>query len=189
MERPSFVAERDSVAEAIDRASKNGAGSFPTYMTIGNHEARTLRWGRKYHTIGDLLYNQIIGVFDEAGWDLTGFGEYLDLEGVKFTHIPLTAMGRPIGGKTADNRILNASGGSVVHGHTHAFTTKAAAKITGELHRVVSLPCFLPQGHKEHYMKHSPADWDYGVVTMTLHDGQILSIAKISMAELEACYG
>lgn len=132
---------------------------------------------------------RVLEAFTQYGWRTTDFGEFLFIDGVGFTHVPLNEMGRPYGGKTALSRIANDATFSIVFGHTHKDQVYRAPKIgpTNSI-KVVNLGCALPHGHVEAYARMSTTGWGYGVYELTLQGGHILSERKFDMIEIRDRY-
>jgi hypothetical protein len=135
------------------------------------------------------LYLQVLEAFAQYGWRTREYGQWLFLEGVGFTHVPLNVMGRPYNGKTL-SPIANDAVFSIVFGHSHKGGRHEAPKIgPSRKVTVMNLGCALPDGHVEAYACKSTTGWEYGVYELTLQAGQILSAKHHSMREIETAYG
>jgi hypothetical protein len=181
-----------SLKEALT-AFNEGLGEWnpEKHVTLGNHEDRVFSFTNNHPEIAGMMEENVHTILGDFGWGYSPFGAISYLGGVGFTHAPLNRMGKPYGGKHAENQIANDSTTDIVYGHSHGFFTKPFWKLGGEKIRVVNLGTALPHGHTEEYAKHSLGDgnWDWGVVDMAIQHGHIQRADWVPMLELEASYG
>lgn len=155
----------------------------------GNHESRLWEFENQHpESVGSytLRYSQELLQF---GWQERDFGEIYYADGVGFTHAPMVA-GKAVGGKTGVIRASNDLCKSLVHGHTHKFHWYDAPKNDpSDKISVVSAGCALPHGEIEHYATHGGATgWRYGILDMTICDGEIIGHRWVDMRELRDRY-
>ena len=193
--RPMFVEEElDSLDEAL-KALNEGLGDFDPsrHVTFGNHEARLFSGAQRAQEqragFGSLAYKIYADTLEKYGWSFSEYGDIHFVEGVGFVHVPLTKMGKPYGGKTAERQIAAQSNFDIVMGHSHEYKLISEAKIGGDWTRVLNVGCCLPENHVEEYAKHSNHGWSYGIVELSIRDGHIKDHSFTTMEVLEANYG
>ena len=190
-ELPSFKQDLDSLEDALT-AFDRGLGDWngDKIITLGNHEYRANIYEDNNPQLTGTIVSQLHYVFESHGWRLVPYGEIIFLNGVGLTHAATNAMGKPYGGKTADQRAGGDSTFSLIHGHTHARVIAPSAKIGPMGHvDMISVGCSLPWGHVESYAKHGPSGWWWGVSSALLRAGQITDMNFMSMLDLEYQYG
>jgi hypothetical protein len=128
-------------------------------------------------------------LFDKYGWATSPYGQLYTLHGVGFVHAPLNRLGKPFGGQTAHRQIGLSATHDIVYGHDHLGGDTPIQKLgeRGSI-TVVNLGCALPHGHIEPYVGHGMSGWWYGIVELTIYDGRIQDINRISMLTLEREY-
>jgi len=157
------------------------------HAVMGNHDwARATRYENDHPPMKNQLLPQIIDLF--KGCNIIPYKEYLNLDGVLFTHVPMSAMGQPIGGANVSQAIALHSNVDVVHGHDHKFQVINRAKIGGDRVTVIDLSCALPEGHVEDYAKHSMNAWSYGITELDIIDKHVYLSRYITMRQLEHMY-
>ena len=189
--KPSIKADLDNHTESLKAFER---GRDPDWRPIklkcqGNHEARLWQFENEHpenegsHTH---RYSQDLLQF---GWRERPYGEFLYINGVAFTHAPINGMGRPMGGKTSTHRAGGMLTTSLVHGHTHQLHVFSDAKM-GDRERlsVIQAGCALPWGEYEHYARVGPGGWWWGVLMLTVWDGQVVDMEAVSMLTLRDRY-
>lgn len=156
-------------------------------VTKGNHEERLEIFENMHPESWGVFTDQIDRMWKSYGWQTSPYGEIIYINGVGFVHAPMGMMGKPISGKTAGPRTANELTADLVHGHTHRFSTTRVAKIgTKDSVMVMEAGCALPWGEVEHYARHSMTGWWWGVVEITICDGEITDWSAISMKTLRS---
>lgn len=189
--RPSIAADFDSLEESLTLIWKElGDLSIPRDITLGNHEERLLRAEGATAEMVGLLWPKLYETFARYGWTAHDPYKYLYIGSVGFVHVPLNTMGRPYGGKTSENQIINDTTVSLVYGHTHRANVVSRPKI-GPVPKltVLNLGSAMPDGHVEPYAQTSLTGWSYGVFDLAIQAGQIVSHTFHSMPELKEKYG
>lgn len=188
---PSFEDDLASFRMAL-MAVDDGLDGYQCWkrITLGNHEARVQTYENLHPVLEGGMMIRVREALAQRGWESRDFGEFMFIEGVGFTHVPLNIMGKPYGGKNPENQIANDATFSIVYFHTHKKVVKSAPKIgpTNKI-KVVNAGCALPFGHVEDYARMSTTGWDYGVFELTLQAGQIISEKWFDMIELREKYG
>ena len=159
------------------------------HCTLGNHEDRYHSHLERQPWALDALEDTPHSLLEDFGWEYSPYGAFHFIGKTGFTHVPLNRMGKPFGGKFAENQIGNDSTFDVVYGHSHRPLVKPFPKLNNVIIKVVNLGCFLPNQHVEPYAKHTLHGWEWGLCDITLLGGQISSVDWIPMTELEERYG
>lgn len=186
-QRPGFLTEIESLEEAYGefQATAPPPSEVPRYHLKGNHEHRADRFEANNPTTEGVYTLPLAQVFARYGWCEKQYREWLFLEGVGFTHVPINSMGREYGGKTAENQIINETTFSVVWSHIHRGHFARRAKIgVGNGLQSYNTGTFMPQGLVKPYAGLSQTGWTYGAHELTLRDGQIESARNWSTREL-----
>ena len=159
------------------------------HCTLGNHEDRYHKHLERQPWALDALEDTPHSLLEDFGWEYSPYGAFHFIGKTGFTHVPLNRMGKPFGGKFAENQIGNDSTFDVVYGHSHRPLVKPFPKLNNIIIKVVNLGCFLPDKHVEPYAKHTLHGWEWGLCDITLLGGCISSVDWIPMTELEERYG
>ncbi len=156
------------------------------HITLGNHEARLWKYEDENPTVYGIATGHYTDVLKAAGWAFTMYGEYHTIEGIDFTHVPFTGMGKPVGGDNSTRNIAEKSVRDVCYGHTHALQQASAHKF-GPSRSVTAFNggCFQPHGYVANYAQNIRKQSWYGAHVLTLGYGRIQSIRSYSMLELE----
>ena len=189
---PSWTQDVESLWLSISAFEAGLSGYKPKrkILTEGNHESRAARYENSNPEISGALTAQWREAFRSNGWRIVDFGVYHFEEGVGFIHHPVNGAGRAYGGKTGNQRAGNDSVFTVVHGHDHKWELATSPKIgPSKPVEMVSVGCSLPWGHVESYAKIAATGWWWGVTSMTVLDGGIIDLQKVSMLTLEDRYG
>lgn len=191
-EAPTFEDDLDSGIDALDALMSAKTGKDTRWdITLGNHENRARRKAEAFpRECGDMP-RRVDQLFARYGWKTHDYGEWLFVNGVGFTHIPMNMMGRPLGGENVSQNIANKATHSIIHGHCHRFQIATKAKLGSRRNvAVMDLGTSMPHGEREPYTPDaSLSGWTYGCVGLTLMDGEIIGHHFMSMLELEAKYG
>ena len=188
--KPAFAKDLASLNNALTLIKSGHSLKIPFHITLGNHEHRIKRFENANPEMFGILDYAFRDILTEHGWRITNFKHYLNIDGVEFTHAPINAMGREIGGKNAASNVASNSLFDIVYGHTHKREEFVAAKL-GPDNRAVRAyngGCFLPADYRMDYAQCSMNRWDYGCSVIEIWRGRIHSISWISMEELET-YG
>lgn len=173
------------------KKSKHGPIKPHTFMTLGNHEHRLNRMIENDELgMGSVIDPHELYGFTKHWQEICEWKEYIDYEGIMFTHCPMNAMAKPQTGLYRGRHIALLSDKSVVYGHTHKldFTTVGIIGNDNKSRTTLNLPCFMEQGHVEEYAKVSTTGWDYGVVVIKVHAHGRFTFEWISMDELQERY-
>lgn len=188
--KPGYEKELASLNRALQLINEHSKSSVPKFITLGNHEHRVARYENQNPEVYGIMTAAMNDVFASNGWAVTPFKHYLNIDGVEFTHAPINAMGREIGGKNGASNIATNSLHDVVYGHTHKREDFVAAKL-GPNNRAVRAyngGCYMPSNYRMDYAKCSMNRWDYGCSIIEIWGGRIHAMQWISLEEMEAAY-
>lgn len=189
--KPAFEAELSSLAAAFEAFDKYTPKDIKRHITLGNHEQRIWRYENDNPEVCGMLSSAFLCLLEKYNWQVTRFKDYLNISGVEFTHVPINAMGKELGGKTAAMRIATDSVADIVYGHTHNRHDASAPKLgpNNRHTRAYNGGCFMPNNARMDYAKASQNHWEYGLTMITIFEGRIEATEWVSMAQLERDYG
>jgi hypothetical protein len=190
MQRPAFLDEMGAGEDALEAYhAEVGLGDFPHDVVYGNHEHRVERLEELAPNIAGTLTLQRDQLFARYRWKTTPYRHWLFFEGVGFTHVPHSIMGKPIGGRYPENTIGNQSTHSVVFGHSHRNNHVTVPKIgINNAITVTNLGSAMPWGYTPKYTDGCTTGYTYGVHLLRLRGGRVEGDQFISMLELEERY-
>lgn len=185
--KPAYLKDLESIAEALSLFEDN----FKTdkdivkHITLGNHEER-IWWFVDNNPEMAGMEDLFTAILEGHGWSWTRYGDYYNYQGVDFTHAPLTTMGKPMGGKTALQRVANESIKDIVFGHTHKYGYIQVPKLGLDRRTTaVNVGVGLPQGMVKDYARLNQTGWWWGIVELTIMNGRIEGVNNIPMRELD----
>lgn len=147
----------------------------------GNHEERLTRYLEQ-----DPTFLGLANVPDNLQLEARGirwipYREYLDIGGVKFTHIPHNTM-KPITSAglvtSVAKKALQYCDFDVVFGHTHKLEIAHATRASGARHMAVNVGNFA-SSQGEEYMQGKISDWWTGLVELGIGDGRIQDVSLL----------
>lgn len=185
--KPSFVEDMASLRCALEAI--NLPDGLPRHVTLGNHEDRCLSFTNRHPETEGMMEGALIEVLAAYDWTWSRFGEVWTLGGVDFTHMPLTVMGKPMGGENPGPRLARIATTDMVVGHDHLVGVTVGRKIGHRSVRVFQVGCALPSGHIEDYARHALTGWHYGIMHLTLGHGRVTDWAFSSMDALKERWG
>ena len=189
--RPSYKRDLESLEEALTLYTKElGIGAIPVHILEGNHEYRVVRFESMHPETDGLWKQQLDDVWARYNFRAQPYGEFMFLNGVGFTHAPMTIMGRPYGGKFSENQIGNDTVFSIVYGHTHRAAYRRVPKIgPAQSVEVLNLGSAMPDGYVARYAGTATTGWTYGLYDLELRSGHITDHRFVSMSRLQGDYG
>jgi hypothetical protein len=191
-ERPGFWEELDSLSESLALFAREYPGSeaVPRIHCHGNHEHRTRRAANRQPKLNGDMPVRLENAFAQFMWRTHEFGEFVDIGGVDFVHIPLSIMGKEMGGEMMERNAGMKSLRDLVCGHTHRANVLTVMKVGQQRQvKVVNLGTSMPYGLVEKYTGLAPTGWFYGIHELTIRSGQISAVRQWDMLELENLYG
>jgi len=187
VKRPTFMEDIDAGHEALNTYhAEIPIGEIPHDIVFGNHEYRAWRMEEMAPNLAGTLTLQIEQLFARYRWKTTPYKHWLFMEGCGFTHVPMSIMGKPIGGRYPENTIGNQSTHSVVYGHTHRSNHVTIPKIgINNSITVTNVGSAMPYGFVAEYAEGCTTGLTYGVHLLRLRGGRVESNHFISMLELK----
>lgn len=190
LSKPTFEQDRDSFHHSAREFHRGLAGHKPKLdVTLGNHEHRAWRYDN-FHPDGVSHGQMVDEAFLQWGFRTTPYGQYRFIGGVGFVHVPLNAIGKPMGGVTGGQRAANAAMFDVVHGDSHKSQISVADKI-GPVRAptIYNAATALPPGFIEGFANKGGSTWRQGVCLATIWGGVVRSWSFTEMTLLRRRYG
>ena len=190
VKRPSFQDDISTGEDALFEYHKEIAvGEIPHDVTLGNHEFRVWRYEEIAPNLAGTLTLQLEQFFNRYRWRITPYRHWLFMEGVGFTHVPMSIMQKPIGGRYPENTIGNQSTHSIVFGHTHRNNNVTVPKIgINNSITITNLGSAMPHGYVAPYADGATTGLTYGIVDMRIRGGRVESPKFVSILELKEKY-
>jgi hypothetical protein len=187
IKRPAFIEDIEAGEDALHEYHKEiPVGEIPHDKTDGNHEYRVERFEELAPNLAGTLVLQREQLFARYRWRVTPYKHWLFLEGVGFTHVPISIMGKPIGGRYPENTIGNQATHSIVFGHTHRNNNVTVPKIgINNAITITNLGSAMPHGYLPPYTDGCTTGLTYGIHELRLRGGRVESDKFISMLELK----
>jgi hypothetical protein len=188
--KPIFSEDIASGHEALNEFAIGAEGwDGPKHITLGNHEHRVELYANNHPEVYGVMQQELHGMLDTWGWTYSPYGEVFYIDGVGFVHVPLNDMGKPYGGKTAEQRVANDAVTDLVFGHSHRARFHSASKVGGARVQVMNLGSAMPDGYVADYAKHTSHGWTYGIFDLQVQNGKIVEHEFYNMKTLENAYG
>lgn len=185
--RPTFLDDIGSGEDALHVYHQEiGTGEIPHDIVLGNHEYRVWRLEELAPNLAGTLTLQLDQFFSRYRWKVTPYRHWIFLEGVGFTHVPMSIMQKPIGGRYPENTIGNQATHSIVFGHTHRNNNVTVPKIgINNAITITNVGSAMPYGYVPKYADGATSGYTYGIHELRLRGGRVESDKFISMLELE----
>lgn len=182
--------------EAECKAIREAQGSLvfselncPSTFIMGNHEERWERFTSRFPKITEGWDNPVLhGI---CCWEkVVPYKDWVTIDGIQYTHVPHSIMGKPIGGVNACRTVALQSTSNVIFGHTHTMNVANVPFIDGVGSRcALSCPAFMNDGNIEGYARGLPTGWTYGLLLVRPQGPRRpFSYEYISMKDLEDEY-
>jgi calcineurin-like phosphoesterase family protein len=189
-ELPSFRAEQSAVETALQKMFKYDPVCGDRIMLMGNHEQRWDRFKERFPKVLDHVdIEEWLGY--NKHWDfIHPYKAWAEIDGLMYTHVPHTIMGKPVGGANACRTVAMQSTKSVIFGHTHTLNVATIPFINGVGQRMaMSVPAFMNDGNVEPYAAGLPTGWAYGITLIRPQGPERLpSYEYVSMEDLRSEY-
>ncbi len=176
------------VAMEAARAAFGGLKGVESHMLMGNHEDRIDRAASQDPAlhgkldVSDLGYERL---FDHVH----PFLKVVGVRGVAFSHYFASGvMGRPIGGASPANSLLNKLHCSAVAGHSHLLDVAVQTRPTGEKVWGVVAGCYTHPDYSEGWCASTRHMWWSGIVRLSQRHGRdgwkIVGVEAIGAEEI-----
>lgn len=187
MEGRRYSADIEAGNHALDYIDAATDKTIKIYLK-GNHENRLDRY-LDHNPIakGSMSIEKDLRL-KSRGWKVVEYKDDYVLSGVRFTHIPISGGGKPIGNPGVTRKALALYNSSVVFGHTHTLDHSAEHRRGGpHLNQALCVGCFFE--HIDEYAKGSKTDYWRGVVELNIYHNNRFDITTTSMSNLLRNYG
>lgn len=186
MENRRYHKELEAGRKALDFMGANG--DYPLVYIEGNHENRLTR----YFDV-DPTFSEGIGLAKDLSLDDRGVrwvpykGVYTRM-GIGFTHIPISANGKPIGNPNVAQKALKLFHHSVVFGHTHTLDHAAEHRHgSPHLSQALCVGCFFE--HVDEYAQGSITNYWRGIVVLDIYGQCRFDFSIMAMSQLKRRFG
>lgn len=172
------------------RVNKKGTYSPRTVWLEGNHEERARRVAREDPN-GFASLVDWDNPFNFARWydERYEYGDWANVNGVLYTHIPRNIMGRPM----AHSTICKHAETHTIYGHRHNLevTNIPLHGSDNGVKTILSAPAYMPHQNKEPYAKNLTTGWVYGLLRVYPSGSPRIPFAYdyVSMTRMEEMYG
>ena len=163
--RIALLEVKNNSSKAWDKAEK--------FFLMGNHEFRLLRFEDENPECRNAFYSQLVTMLEGHGVKVIDYRQFITIEGVDFTHIPMNAMNKPSRSKNMCWTVSQDAVRDVVHFHTHKAGVVTRAKHNGEFVRVIDCGSSMPEGYVESHAHGSLGRWWWGLVDLFIYDGHV----------------
>lgn len=192
MEGRRYAKDIESGKEFLERMYdamgwEPGLTGPPFILTEGNHEDRLWRYLDKDPSFSEHVdYRKDLGLI-QRGWKVVPYKEDFRHKGVCYTHIPITAAGRPISRKDICGAALDTYGVPVIFGHTHRLANaQLHRKGTAHLQEALNVGCYFE--HIDDYAQGSQTNYWRGLVVIDHYQTGRFGFRTIPMSELRKLY-
>lgn len=154
----------------------------------GNHENRLPRY-LDYDPVflGTVSIYQDLNL-EDRGWEWVAYKASIEINGVSFTHIPISGNGKAISNPNVAQKALKLYHNSVVFAHTHTLDTAGEHRHNApHLNQALCAGCFFE--HVDEYAVGSRTDYWRGVVMLRMYAHNRFDISTVSMGRLLDEYG
>lgn len=188
MENKRYILEVQAGRRALEFMGADGAHSTHYIYIEGNHENRLSRYLDHDPTFEGLvdLPSDLALKHRYVHW--VPYKSCWELNGVNFTHIPISSNGKAIGNPNVAQKALRLFSSSVVFGHTHTLDHAAEHRHGApHLNQSLAVGCFFE--HVDEYAQGSMTNYWRGVVDLDIYDTNRFDITTTSMRQLYNKYG
>lgn len=181
MEGRRYKADMDAGNRALDAID---FFSRDKYYLEGNHEAWAKKFVEENPSMEGFVDPFINLSLAERGYNITPYKEYLDMEGIQFTHVPLKG-GVPVQGNYVMQRAFEVVAKSTIFGHTHRFETMNGRRLGEDrLIQLATIGCFFEEDYEADFLKGCPNPYWRGVVAINIYEPGHFDLEQISLSRL-----
>lgn len=159
------------------------------YWLIGNHEDRISAFIEENPVMsGHVDLIQDLNVLSIPNSTIIPYRGFCYIDGVAFTHIPMTRNGRPLQGMHITEKALDIFASSIVFAHTHKLEMSSCYRYGAEhLAQAVTAGCFFE--HFEDYLGGAPASYWRGVLVLKHTSKGRFDIETVSLRQMKEMFG
>jgi UDP-2,3-diacylglucosamine pyrophosphatase LpxH len=154
------------------------------YYIMGNHEA----WAKKFVEENPAMEGFVDPCINlrlaERGFEVIDYKEYLELNGILFTHCPLKG-GVPVQGQYAMQRAFEVTSKAMIFGHLHRFEYIHGRRLREDKIPVMSVGCFFEEEYEEDFLKGCPNPYWRGIVLIDSYKPGQFDATQISLEKLQ----
>lgn len=154
-----------------------------------NHEDRVWRYIQdKPELLGFIPHTDLLGVAED-GWNIVNYRNYIFLNGIGFTHIPMCKrVCQPISGEYVCRRAADMENQTTVFGHTHRLGVHESKRNGGELVQGINIGWFGDFVPGYVVGNEGKLDWWGGLVFLHHIAPGLVDIETISMDRIKKEY-
>lgn len=177
MEGKRFKNEIDKGNEALTLIQSFFTGEI-IYIE-GNHEDRVERYLDVNPTFDGVVNIPIQLKLEERKIRWIKFKGFYNINGISFTHIPISGNGRPISGTNMTKKALSMFSNSVVFGHTHSLKIDHETRHNSGMNKALNVGCFFEEDHD--YTEGTVQDHWKGLILLETNKPNDFDFTTISM--------
>jgi hypothetical protein len=154
----------------------------------GNHEDRERRYLEQHpQLVGMLDHKQHLNL-SERGFEYVDYRDYIEIDGVMYTHVPMNAGNQPVSGKYSMFRAGEMLNTSIVYFHTHALGNVTYTRhMMDSPNFVLNAGCFFE--HTDKYATGAPNNYWRGVLWMYHTGDNEFDYEIMRISRLRETYG
>jgi hypothetical protein len=192
--KPSIMQDLKSLAlnwVALNEPLNHASIKAKRHLTKGNHCEWLWKHEDKNPEYKGIATNQFDEIIESQGWTHSQYGEFYYIGGVGFVHVPLSVMGKPVGGEAPESSVAMKSTHDLVFGHTHRSNSAVRTKVGfGNRVQVVNVGGCMPEFYVGDYAQLTAGSAvTSGIMEIEIYDGRIQSSKLITSRQLKAMYG
>ena len=188
MEGRRYAKEIEAGNRALDYIQNVPKNTKRRIKIKGNHEERLDRYLDHDPTFAGQVSLEKDLDLKARGFEVVEYKDCIDIDGVSFTHVPISGTGKPIGEPNVTRKALALYNNSVVFGHCHTLSHSAEHRTNApHLNQALSAGCFFE--HVDDYAKGSKTDYWRGVVLLNIYHKNRFDFQTTSMSNLLKKYG
>jgi len=157
------AAMMDAILKVKDNCSPEIWNYADKFWTEGNHEERCARYMQENPELQGILKDPFF-IMSDAGFKPVPYLQWLQLDGVGYSHYMQNAGGRAVSGVNHARSLLLKGYRSVVVGHSHRLDTYTTADAFGNPLKTLVCGCYFE--HDEEYAGQSNSTWWRGLCVL-----------------------
>lgn len=185
--KPAFMDDLAASQEARELLESKITHACKKHFILGNHEDRLWSFENRNPEVYGMMQHAYLEI--HKNWQITPYKEYLNVEGVDFTHVPMNGMNKPLGGARAAVNVAAKSVRDICFGHTHTYGYWEESKLgPNRSTTAICGGCFMPDKYVPKYAQGSAKGYWYGAHIVTISEGRIIGHTPVTMRELKERY-
>ena len=185
--KPAFMDDLAASEEARSLLDNLITHPCKKHFILGNHEDRLWQFENRNPEVYGMMQHAYLEI--HRNWQITPYRGYLDIEGVDFTHVPMSGMNKPVGGGRAAVSVATKSVRDVCFGHTHVYGYWDESKLGPNRSTIaINGGSYMPDKYVPKYAQGSAKGYWYGAHIVEISEGRIVGHTPITMREMQARY-